>query len=158
MTTIAKIKNMGIMCDDVATHILLDFMVGDKKHWKTKFNHCINAMNDMRRLYYEDPRGMDPEEYNNSHMIMIWIIKHRFTNRMDPQTYHFIKYPNRRDRKWINRRFKESINEAVSCLMEYEFDDFMEYWNAEELIKNKENFPTMFLDHVMGEISNKCWW
>jgi hypothetical protein len=44
MRVIETIKKAGLMCDDVVNYIILDYLVGDKKHWTTQFNICIEAI------------------------------------------------------------------------------------------------------------------
>ena len=44
MCAIETIKKAGLICDDVANYVLLDYLVGDKKHWTTQFNKCIEAI------------------------------------------------------------------------------------------------------------------
>ena len=56
MSIIATIKNMDIICDDVVDNILLDFLVGDKIHWKKQFTKCLKAITKLPQIYIEARR------------------------------------------------------------------------------------------------------
>ena len=47
---------MDIICDDVVDNILLDFLVGDKRHWKIQFTKCMEAIHKLPQLYIEARR------------------------------------------------------------------------------------------------------
>lgn len=93
MTAIETIRSMGIIYNDTANHILLDFMVGDKKHWKNQFNNCIYDMNSLKNVPY-----------------MRWI---KYT---DDYTFEnmFIRCKEQKDKKAFNKVFKQNMLELQS--------------------------------------------
>ena len=52
MSAIETIKTMGLICDDVANYVLLDFIVGDKPYWKKNFNKCIDVIQRQYKKWY----------------------------------------------------------------------------------------------------------
>jgi hypothetical protein len=156
MSTIDMIKKAGFICDDVANYVLLDFMVGDKKHWKNKFNNCMdvikdvyNHFNDMGLVYeinyyrylinikgYETKSGgikLQPFRCK-------WI-------RMEPvRRKRFITFKQRKDLLWFNSRLKSQLDEWVWERADdyYDYYNDMEYWEAEEAFKNSITYVSEF--------------
>ena len=54
MKIVDMIKDMDIIPNDIIDYVLLDYIVGDIKYWKMKFDKCINAINELSSLYVKE--------------------------------------------------------------------------------------------------------
>ena len=124
----SMLVNMGFISADVVEYVLIDYMIENRTHWKSKYEECIEELNESINACYFDQadeyEGQDEEEWQ--------ILFNGVKDRPDyPQIFIEHSHKDRpMDRYWDGvgicigymlggKNAKERMNEAIDRVMEF---------------------------------------
>ena len=149
MSVIDTIKKNGFICDDVTNYILLDYIVGDKFHWKKQFSKCIDVFKGVYDHFNE--KGMT---HRKNYYRYFRTIKGYETKGALPGWWErsgrkrFIRIKERKDMLWFSRWLKSELSKWIRLRVVYDEDGDryteMDVLDAEEDFKNSNTYVTEF--------------
>jgi hypothetical protein len=143
------IKKAGLMCDDVANYVLLDYMVGDKKHWKKQFNKCMDIFKGVYNHFNEKGMAHIKHYYRYFRTIKGYETKGALPGWWEPTgRKRFIRIKERKDTMWFSSWLKSELSKWIWLRVVYDEDGDgyteMDVRDAEEKFKNSNTYVSEF--------------